>query len=178
MKKNILILICLPFFLCSCAALPQFSMTGMALNPKAKKIAIQNFYSDVASGPANLAIDFSEKLRDYYQRNTPLAVTKEGGELALAGTIVGYEVTPIAPQANASSDPNQPQQIAGQQRLTITIKVQYSNTLEEDQDFDQNFSFFADFGSGVNLSSVEKDLIDKIFTQITLDIFNKTLANW
>ena len=63
-------------------------------------------------------------------------------------------------------------------RLTITIKVEYVNLADEDFNFNKNFSQFADFESGIGLTAVEEQLIDEIFQQIILDIFNASVANW
>jgi hypothetical protein len=59
------------------------------------------------------------------------------------------------------------------------VKVNYINTLEESMSFkDKSFSFFKDFSNDQNLSDIEEALIRDIFAQITLDIFNASVANW
>jgi predicted amino acid-binding ACT domain protein len=128
----------------------------------------------VAAGPANLAINFTEKLKEFYQRNTRLALINDNGDISLEGTIVKYTVEPVAPTAGSGDL----QQIAGQQRLTIGIKVQYMNTKDGTKDFEQEFSQYTDFGANVNISQVEATLIEEIFNRIVLDIFNKSAGDW
>jgi hypothetical protein len=68
---------------------------------------------------------------------------------------------------------------AGLQRLTIGITVQYINTKDDAFDFDQQFSFYADFDPNTtSISAIEPSLIEEIFEQIYVDIFNASVANW
>jgi hypothetical protein len=98
-----------------------------------------------------------------------------GGELQMEGSIASYRLTPVAPSA-AQSD--QSRDVADLTRLTITIKVEYVNLENEEFNFSKNFSQFADFNSDIGLTAVESALIDEIFEQIILDIFNASVANW
>lgn len=165
--------------LTACARPPKFSFRGGVLPESAKTISVQNFFLDVSAGPANIEVDLTQRLREYYQRNTRLSVVPENGHLMLEGAIIAYQVTPVAPQANNTNNTNDLfQEIAGQQRLTITLKVQYINTVQEDKDFDKSFSQFADFAPDENLSDVEQRLVDEIFKLLIQDIFNETVADW
>ncbi len=181
MKKNILII---PFLaaLClfsGCAKAPGFTFSGINLDPKIQTIQIELFYADVPAGPANLSLQFTESLREYFMRNTRLRLVNSNGDLRFSGTITGYEVTPVAPSAGSvQSGGVDFQQLAALQRLTIKVKVNYENTADESLNFDQEFTFFEDFPQNQNLSEVEQDLIGRIFDQIILDIFNKSVANW
>jgi hypothetical protein len=161
--------------LSGCAAAPTLSFQGTSLDTRIQTISIENFQADAANGPANMAINFTEKLREYFQRNTRLALVPNNGHLNFTGTIVRYEVAPVAPTGGQDG---QFALVAARQRLTIGIKVQYTNSFDESQDFDQEFSFFADFDNNQTLIQVEQNLIRTIFDQIILDIFNKSVANW
>lgn len=172
--NHLCLVIFLVFLLPSCARLPSVSFNGSSLSPDMKSITIRNFYSDVAAGPANLAINFTEKVKEFYQRNTRLAIINDNGDLTLEGTITDYSVSPVAPVAGSGDL----QQIAGQQRLSITVKVQYTNAKDGTKDFDQPFTQFADFAANANISQVEAGLINDIFNRIVLDIFNKSAGDW
>jgi hypothetical protein len=151
-----------------------YSLSGAATT--AKTIQIDQFYNNTDLGPANLGQDFTNKLKDYYQRNSSLKVTAENGELHIEGTIVQYAVSPIAPVAN--NDPSRPTQ-AALTRLTIAIKANYVDTREPKNSFkEKSFSFYADFPNEQDLISVQQELEKKIFDQIFLDMFNATIANW
>lgn len=146
-----------------------YSFTGTNLSPDIKSITIQNFPNVSGAGPALLTQTFSEKLRDYFQRNTNLSLVPQQGDLLLDGSIVGYELTPIAPSSN---------DLATQTRLTIRVKANFINTRDEEQNFEETFSFFKDFPASTNLSSVEGVLIDEISDQIIVQLYTRSVANW
>ncbi len=151
-----------------------YSFTGTTIT--AETLSIQTFYNDANNGPANLAITFTDNLRDYYQQNTNLSQVTNDGELQIEGSITGYRLTPVAPSAAANTDTNDQASLT---RLTITIKVDYINLDNEDHNFTKkSFSFFADFDNDLGLTAVENELIQIIYDQIILDIFNATVANW
>ena len=151
-----------------------YTFTGT--NTNAQTITVLNFYNDTGMGPATLSQQFTERLRDYYQRNTSLAIVETGGELVVEGSIVGYNTMPVAPIASGN---DQQADVAGSTRLTIRVQVDYTKTLNEEEDVSRAFSFYDDFDSQTsNLTAEEDQLIDTIFEQVIFDIFNATVANW
>lgn len=164
------ILIMYPLLLSACGI---YSFSGV--NITAETITIRDFYNDADNGPPDLAQRFSNEIKDYYQRNTNLRQVNEGGELIIEGVITGYRLTPVAPQATSDIGAD----LSALTRLTITVQASYIN-LENDQfDFEnRNFSFYSDFNSDLNLTAVEDQLIEEIYDQIILDIFNASVANW
>lgn len=65
-----------------------------------------------------LAPQFTEDLKDIYIRQTRLQLVPSNGDLELEGEITGYDFAPMAVKEDA---------IASQTRLTITVRVRYSN---------------------------------------------------
>ncbi len=154
----------------------NYSFTGTNLSPDIKAITVRQFENYAGDGPATISQTFTESLRDLYQRNTRLNVINDGeSDLQVEGEIIGYTTSPSTPSASGSSDRVD---IASQTRLKITVKVVFINLTNEEEDFEKTFSNFRDFPSDKPLSSVESGLIDEIFEDITLDIFNATVANW
>lgn len=150
-----------------------YSFTGTTIT--AETISIQPFFNDASSGPADLAVTFTNQLRDYFQQNTSLALINDDGELQMEGSVVNYRLTPVAP--SAASDEST-RDTADLTRLTITVQVNYVNLENEDFSFSKSFSQFADFNNDLGLSTVETQLIEEIYDQIILDIFNASVANW
>jgi len=146
-----------------------YSFTGISLDPGIKSIAITNFYNNAGNGPANLSQTLTEELRDYYQNNSPLSITSPDGDLLVSGTIMGYDVTPVAPSGDAQASLN---------RLNIRVQVKFVNNFDETKNFESQFSHYADFPQEQTLSQVEAGLIEVIFERIVYDIFNKTVADW
>ena len=93
----------------------------------------------------------------------------------MEGTITQYALTPIAPTGSPGGTGVER---AAQTRLTIGIKVKFTNLKDKEQNFDQQFSFYADFDQSKSFATVERELIETISDQIILDIFNKSVANW
>ncbi len=108
-----------------------YSFTGINLDPSIKSIAINNFYNNAGNGPANLSQTLTEELRDYYQSNSPLRITQPEGDLVISGTIMGYDVTPMAPSAESQASLN---------RLTIRVQVKFVNNFDETKNFESQFS--------------------------------------
>ncbi len=167
--KNNWILVLFPLLLSGCGI---YSFTGASVSPDTKTISILNFDDRSASGPTFLAQAFSEKTREYFQRNSSLALVNKEGDMNLEGSITQYNLSPVAPVGAQGVER------AAQTRLTIAVKVRFSNTKNKEQNFEQVFSFYQDFDQGKSFASVERDLIETISDQLILDIFNKSLANW
>jgi Lipopolysaccharide-assembly len=166
MKQNTCILLFFSWLLFGCGA---YSFKGSTLSSDLKTINITNFTLAAAGGPANLGNTITEKIKEYYQRNTELKLKTVNPDLLLEGSVVGYDLSPQAPTS---------QDKAGLNRLTITIQVKFTNLKDEEKSFDQNFSFYADFDQNKTLSQVESKLIPIILDQIILDIFNKSAGDW
>lgn len=142
----------------------------------AKNISIEEFYNNTDLGPANLGQTFTNRLKDYFIQNSSLSVVQTNGELQLEGVITDYRITPIAPTSTGNSNEINS---ASSTRLTISVKANYINTVDETMSFkDKTFSFYKDFSNDQNLADIEEQLIRQIFDQITLDIFNASVANW
>ena len=63
-------------------------------------------------------------------------------------------------------------------RLTIGIKVKYTNTKDDKYDFSSTFSNYADYSTDADFDSIEESLIIEILDKIIDDIYNKALVNW
>ncbi len=146
-----------------------YSFKGASLSPDLKTIQISNIKMEAAGGPTNLSLEANEKIKEYFQRNTSLKLSTSNPDLLLEGTIVGYELSPQAPTSDDK---------AGINRLTLRIQFRLNNRLDENKNFEQEFSFYQDFPQNQTLSQVEKNLIPKLLDQIILDLFNKMAGDW
>ena len=149
----------------------KVSLNGSSIHPDAKTISIQTFSDDAGTGPPDLNQRFTEKLKTFFQRNTRLTLVDSEGDLQFDGAITTYDVVPVSPSANED-------QSASLQRLTIEVKTEFLNRLDEKSEFDEAFSQFEDFPANQNIQDVEDELIDIILDRIVFDIFNKSSANW
>lgn len=70
-------------------------------------------------------------------------------------------------------------QRAAQNRLTIGVLVRFTNKNKEEDDFEKRFSFFYDYPANEQMSgNTLTTALDEIFTRITQDVFNASLAKW
>ncbi len=166
MSWMVLLLLNSSFLTLSCG---KYSFTGTTLDPTIKTVTVNTFTTSAAGGPANLTLQFTERLKEYYQRYTNLKVVPSNGDIVLEGSITGYDVLPVA--ATAADQ-------AAQNRLQVTVQVRFSNAKDETKNFDQPFSFYQDFPANQTLTQNESRLLPKIQDQLVLDIFNKTAADW
>jgi hypothetical protein len=145
----------------------NYSFSGIVIG-NAKTIAIPNFVNETGAGPANLSQLISERLREYYQQNSPLKIVTGQADLILEGSITAYTYQPAALSA----------QQAAQNRFSITVQYRLTSNLDEEQNASGSSSQFVDRPSNFTLTQVESQDIPTIFNLIVQDIFNKTLANW
>ena len=153
-----------------------YSFTGASLVNNEQTISIQQFYNNALLGPSNMSQVFTEKMRDYFQQNTSLALVDDSGDLQFEGFIASYTISPVAPNASGNRDGLQ---VSATSRISISVKATYTNIKDDQFDFDRNFSFFRDYDSETtDLASNEDQFVEEIFDQIILDIFNASVANW
>ncbi len=151
-----------------------YSFTGAST--AAETIQVAEFFNNTDLAPANLAQNFTNDVKDYFQRNSSLSVVQDGGELRIEGAIIEYALRPMAP---VSAGSNQLADAAALTRLTIAVTASYEDNLVPKNSFkNRTFSFYADFDNNQDFTSVQEQLEKKIFDQILLDIFNATVANW
>ena len=130
-----------------------------------------NFFQNNAPIPeAGLDNRFTNELQNIIKDQTPLELVTSNGDIIYEGEIIEYRISPTT----ATSDNR-----AAQNRLTIAVNVRYFNTLEEEKDFEQRFSFFFDFeGSSLLVDDQKSTAIDTILERLAQDIIKTSLDNW
>ena len=149
----------------------SYKFNGSALDYNIyKTISISDFPIRAALVYPPLQQTFENKLLNMVTRQTRLQVNEGGNtDLRMEGEITGYNLSPQAVTENA---------YASQTRLTITVRVKYTNTKEPGQDVDQSFSAYRDFSSTELLTDVQDELCNQISDELVDLIFNATLGNW
>ena len=117
----------------------------------------------------SLSNDMTEALQDKFRKLTSLEQVDVDGDLELVCEITGYEVTPAAVTAN---------EVAAQNRLTVTVKIEFSNRKYPEDDVSKSFSAYEEYDSNNSLDAVEAALCETIIDKIVEDIFNATVAQW
>lgn len=112
---------------------------------------------------------FENRLLEVVSRQTKLQEVDGPADLEISGEITGYTLTPQAVGTDA---------YATQTRLTITVRVRYTDHRNEALSLDQSFSAYRDFDSSEMLTDVQEELCQEISKELVDLIFNATLGNW
>lgn len=149
----------------------SYKFNGAALDYTVyKTISVGEFPIRAALVYAPLQQTFELELLDYITRNTRLRTIDSGAsDLRMEGEITGYSLSPQAVTEDA---------YASKTRLTVTVRVKYTDSKNEKNDIDQTFSAYRDFDSSQMLDEVQEELCQQISKELVELIFNATLGNW
>lgn len=147
-----------------------YSFSGTSIQPDVKTITIDYFEYKALKVNPSLSNDMTEALKDKFRKMTRLEQVDMDGDLEITGAITGYDVRATAVTAD---------EVAAQNRLTVTVKISFTNRKYPEDDFsDKSFSSYADYDSTQSLDAVEATLCEEIIEKICEDVFNATVANW
>ncbi len=148
----------------------SYKLNGAALDYNVyKTVHISEFPIRAALVYPPLQQMFENALLDYVSRNTRLQEVDSNSDLELQGEITGYNLTPQAVTEDA---------YASQTRLTISVRVKYTDNKAQGKDVDQTFSAYRDFPASEMLNDVQDELCQQITKELVDLIFNATLGNW
>lgn len=147
-----------------------YSFSGTSIQPDVHSITVNFIENRALLVNPELSNLLTEELIDKYRKLTSLELLDEGGDLEVGGEIVGYDVRPTTVTAD---------EVAAQNRLTITVKMYYVNNKHPEENFEQkSFTAYEDYDSTQSLDAVQSTLCQNIVELIVEDIFNATVANW
>ena len=169
MKRFIIYLAVLLPTLLSVSSCGIYSFTGTSIQPDVKTITINHFEYTAQTVNPSLSNDLTEAVRTQFRKMTRLEQVDEEGDLEIEGQITGYDIRASAVTAG---------ELAAQNRLTVTIKIAFTNRKYPNEDFEKSFSGYADYDSMQSLEMVQNDLCQQIIEKLVDDIFNATVANW
>ena len=167
-QYRLLILLLCALGLQSCSISSQFNGASIDYS-KIRSIAISEFPNNAALVYPALSADLTPGIRDIYQRQTRLEVSRKSGDLELEGEITGYALTPMAISADSYS---------AETKLTITVKVRFTNNVNPEESFDKTYSAYQTFESSQMLSDVQEELCNAMIKEIAENIYNDTVARW
>ena len=148
----------------------SWRMNGTAINYDVyKTINVSEFPIRAALVYPPLQQTFEKQLLDYVTRNTRLQEVDGPADLELSGEITGYSLSPQAVGTDA---------YATETRLTITVRVKYTDNKNPAKNMDQSFSAYRQFSSDLMLTDVQDDLCREISEELVNLIFNATLGDW
>lgn len=173
MKRTGYILLCLTSavmaLICTSCSF-SWRMNGTAINYDVyKTINVAEFPIRAALVYPPLQQTFENELLNYISRNTQLQEIDGPSDIDLSGEITGYSLSPQAVGTDA---------YATETRLTITVRVKYTDNKNPAKSVDQTFSAYRQFSSDLLLTDVQDELCQQISEELVNLIFNATLGDW
>lgn len=167
MKRYLYIIAAL--LLVGCGYTVKYSLSGASIPPDAKTFSVAYFPNNAAMVAPILSSTFTDALADKFSRQTRLVQVSEGGDFAFEGEITNYTSTTATVGSN---------DVATQNRLTITVQVRFTNAVDEKASFNKSFSAFSEYDTSMALQDAESALIPEIVDQLVQDIFQASASNW
>ena len=146
-----------------------YSFTGTNIQSDVKTITIPYVEYKALRVNPSLSNEMTEALQDKFRKLTTLEQVDMDGDLELVCEITGYDVKAQAITAG---------EFAAQNRLTVTVKVEFTNRKYPEDDVSKSFSAYEDYDSNNSLDAVEAELCTTIVEKLVEDIFNATVAQW
>ncbi len=166
MKHRLLLLTLVAIMAQSCGI---YSFSGTSIQPDVKTITVEYFEYKALTVNPRLASQITEEMKDKYRKLTKLEQVDDDGDLTVYGEITGYAVSTAGVSANEEAAMN---------RLTVSVKIKFTNRKYPEDDFEKSFSAYADFDSSQLLDSVQDSLCEEIVSKLVDDIFTATVAQW
>ena len=147
-----------------------YSFTGTSIQADVNTITIPYVEYKALRVNPSLAGDLTEALKEKFRKLTRLEQVDVDGDMELVCEVTGYDVSATAVTADEQ---------AAQSRLTVTVKIDFSNRkYPEDDVNNKTFSAYEDFDATQALDAVEATLCETIIEKLVEDIFNATVAQW
>ncbi len=148
----------------------SYKFNGASIDySKTKSISIADFPNNAALVNPTLANNLTEGIRDIYSRQTRLQILRSGGNMELEGEITGYALTPMAITADS---------YASETKLTMTVKVRFTNNIAPEESFEKTYTAFQTFNSNQLLTDIQDELCNAMILEIAESIYNDTVARW
>jgi hypothetical protein len=168
MKKLSILLILSYLIAASCTVSYKFNNAKLDYSLY-KTIAVAEFPNQAALVYAPLYQQFNEALKDVYLRQTRLRIVPQNGDYNVEGAITGYNLQQMAVGADG---------ITAETRLTMSVRVIFTNSVNQAENFERTFSDFRTFPSTSMLEDVQSQLVGELIESIIDQIFNATVASW
>ena len=169
MKRALIILAMAAAFLLGGCSIVNYSFSGTSIQADVKTVTINYFEYKALKVNPSLSNDLTEAMKDKFRKLTKLEQVEMDGDLELSGAVTGYEVRASAVTAD---------EVAAQNRLTVTVSLKFTNRKYPEEDFEKNFSAYADYDSTNSLDAVESSLCEEIVEKLIEDMFNASGAQW
>ena len=165
--KKIVLLFCLGVLN---ACVISYKFNGASIDyTTTKTISVADFPNVAALVYPPLSNYLSDGIRDIFQRQTRLEQVRKGGNLEIEGEIINYTLTPLAVSADS---------YAAETKLTITVKVRFTNNVAPEDSFEKTYTASQIFDSSQMLNDVQDELCNTMVAELADQIYKDTVAKW
>ncbi len=149
-----------------------YTLTGASTNG-AQTALVMYFQNRATTVEPSLAQQLTESLKNKVLSQTSMSLVLKDGDVTLEGSIESFDLRPQAISGGNNLIPNS-------NRLTVTIRVKYTNIKDHHFDFDQTFSRYTpDESSTLTIDQIVASTdYATLISQLTDDIFQKAFVNW
>ena len=165
---KVVVVAALAAILTACSVSYKFNGASIDYS-KTKTIQIADFPIRSAYVWGPMGPLFNNTLKDEFSNHTRLEQVRRNGDLKLEGEIIRYDQRNKSVSAEGYS---------AQTELSITVNVRFTNNVNHNEDFEQQFTASQSYDSMLSLNSVQEELVAKMIDDICEQIFNACVANW
>ena len=165
--KRIILPVLWAIIACSCGNV-TFNMSGASIG-NARTCQVVSFENRADDVNPRLSAQITDALKDKIQSSSSLRLVNSNADVLFEGEITGYTIQPQQLTASGTAEKD---------RLTVTVKVKFTNELDPEKDYDKSFSRFQEFSRGTSLSTVEGQMVEEILLELMEDIYNEAFAAW
>lgn len=163
-NKLLLSVLVILFFLGGC-----YSFKDVSIPAEVKTVRIKYIENKARYINPQLAPQLTDKLRQKINNQTRLTqVQSDDAHYDIGGKITDYSIT----TAGIS------QQQAANNRLTVTVTIEFKNNLDPTKNFEAAVSRNFDFSANLSLQQAEAQLNETIIQNTVDEIFNRIFSNW
>jgi hypothetical protein len=152
---------------CGLSACGFYKLSGA--NVEGKTINIHFIENRAALVNASLSQTLTETIRQRILNQTSLQqLNTTSTDYDLSGNILNYEIGLSAVQGNQTS---------AQNKITVTVEINFVNNIDTKKSFKKSFTKFAVFDASRTLQDVERQLTTEICSDLADAIFNDAFVN-
>jgi len=168
-KYNSFLIIVGMLFISACGV--RYSFSGGSIPADMKTVTVHFIENQAAIVYPILSETLTERLKARIRSQSRLSQVSSEGDGIFEGTITNYTIGPAAVEAGTDR--------AALNRLTITVNIKYTNSVQPEDSFEQPFSRYKDFSSASQpIQAQEEQIVKDIVEMLTEDIYNRAFANW
>ena len=167
---TILLPLCIMATLLFSSCSVSYKFNGASIDyTKTKTIQIADFPIRAAYVWAPMGPMFNNEMKNQFADHTRLKLVNRNGDLKLEGEITRYDQR----NKGVSSEGH-----SSMVELSMTVNARFTNNVNHNEDFEQQFSATTSYESTQSLSSVQDALVEEMVKNICEQIFNQAVANW